>query len=251
MSEAKIEYLLRLGDSALILGQRVSEWIGHAPIMEEDVALANVALDLIGQARLWFGYAGELEGRGRDEDALAFLREAHEYRNVLLVEQPNGNFADTLVRQFLFDAWHHALLEGLSQSHDPRIAEIAVKALKEVTYHLERSSDWVVRLGDGTEESHRKAQAALDELWTYTGELFAADAIDAELVAQGVAVDPASLREAWLHTVQAVCEAATLTAPPADAWMQSGGKQGRHTEHLGYILAEMQSLPRAHPGARW
>lgn len=251
MSEAKIEYLLRLGDSALILGQRVSEWIGHAPIMEEDVALANVALDLIGQARLWFGYAGELEGRGRDEDALAFLREAHEYRNVLLVEQPNGNFADTLVRQFLFDAWHHALLEGLTQSHDPRIAEIAVKALKEVTYHLERSSDWVVRLGDGTEESHRKAQAALDELWTYTGEMFAADAIDAELVAQGVAVDPASLREAWLHTVQAVCEAATLTAPPADAWMQSGGKQGRHTEHLGYILAEMQSLPRAHPGARW
>lgn len=251
MSEAKIEYLLRLGDSALILGQRVSEWIGHAPIMEEDVALANVALDLIGQARLWFGYAGELEGRGRDEDALAFLREAHEYRNVLLVEQPNGNFADTLVRQFLFDAWHHALLEGLTQSHDPRIAEIAVKALKEVTYHLERSSDWVVRLGDGTEESHRKAQAALDELWTYTGEMFAVDAIDAELVAQGVAVDPASLREAWLHTVQAVCEAATLTAPPADAWMQSGGKQGRHTEHLGYILAEMQSLPRAHPGARW
>lgn len=251
MSEAKIEYLLRLGDSALILGQRVSEWIGHAPIMEEDVALANVALDLIGQARLWFGYAGELEGRGRDEDALAFLREAHEYRNVLLVEQPNGNFADTLVRQFLFDAWHHALLEGLSQSRDPRIAEIAVKALKEVTYHLERSSDWVVRLGDGTEESHRKAQAALDELWTYTGEMFAADAIDAALVAQGVAVDPASLREPWLRTVQAVCEAATLTPPPADAWMQSGGKQGRHTEHLGYILAEMQSLPRAHPGARW
>ncbi len=251
MSDAKFEYLLRLGDSALILGQRLGEWIGHGPVLEEDIAQANVALDLIGQARMWLAYAGELEGKGRDEDKLAFLRDTGEFRNALLVEQPNGNYADTLARQFLFDAWHHALLEGLAGSNDARIAEIAAKALKEVGYHLERSSDWVIRLGDGTDESRTRMQAAIDALWTYTGELFEPDAVDAELVEQGIAVDPASLREGWLKLVGAVLAEATLTMPSPEAWMLQGSKQGRHTEHLGYILAEMQFLPRAYPGAPW
>ena len=251
MADPKFEYLLRLADNALVLSQRLSEWCGKGPALEEDMALTNVALDLIGQARFWFSYAGEIEGAGRDEDKLAFLRDAHAFRNVLLVEQPNGNYADTLARQFYFDTWHYLLLQRLSASSDPRIAAIADKSLKEVAYHVRRSTDLVVRLGDGTPVSHDKMQAALDDLWMYTDELFQPDAVDEAMAAQGVAPALKDLRETWLNHVCRVMEEATLKVPPMDAWMQKGGKQGVHSEHLGYLLAEMQFLQRAYPDARW
>lgn len=244
------EYLLRLGDNGLILGHRLSEWCGHAPALEEDLALANVALDLIGQARLWLGLAGEVEGEGRDADKLAFLRDARQFRNVLLVEQKNGDFALTLGRQFLFDTWHYLLLGGLMRSTDGRIAEIAGKSVKEVAYHAERSRDWIVRLGDGTDESHRRMQAAVDRLWPYTGELFEADAVDRALVEAGVAPDLAAFRQPWLDHVGVTLEEATLTQPK-QGWMQRGGKRGLHSEHLGCLLAEMQFLQRAYPNATW
>lgn len=247
---ALFECLLRIGDATLILGHRVSEWCGHAPALEEDIALANVALDLIGQTQLWLGLAAEVEGQGRDADALAYLRDAWDFRNPLLVERPNADFGHTLMRQFLFDAWHHEFLKGAMGSTDARVAEIAAKAAKEVAYHLERSSDLVVRLGDGTEESHRRMRDAIDALWSYTGELFASDAKDAEVAARGILPDPASLRAAWLLTVRAVFDAATLPMPDS-SFAHKGGKQGTHTEHLGYILAQMQFLQRAYPGASW
>lgn len=250
MSAAKLELLLRLGDNALVLAQRLAEWCGKGPVLEEDLATTNTALDLLGQARLWFAYAGELEGRGRDEDALAYRRDAHEFRNVLLVEQPNGHYGDTIARQFCFDAFHLPLLRALGESADARIAEIAAKSAKEAAYHLERSADWVIRLGDGTEESHRRMQQSVDDLWMYTGELFDADAVDREMAAAGVAPDPAALREPWLATVQQVFAEATL-AMPGETYMQRGGKQGVHTEKLGFLLAEMQYLQRAYPDARW
>ena len=249
-AEALFEYLLCLGDNCLILGQRLSEWCGHGPVLEEDLAFTNVALDLIGQTRLWLSYAGEVEGKGRDEDRLAFLRDAHDFRNVLLVEQPNGNFADTIARQFYFDTWHYFLLRDLQRSADQRIAEIAEKSVKEVAYHVRRSGDWVVRLGDGTQASHAKMQAAIDDLWTYTGELFTADGVDQVLREQRVAFDPANLRQPWLDHVKGILDEATLVLP-AEAWMQRGGKQGVHSENLGYMLAEMQFLQRAYPGAQW
>jgi ring-1,2-phenylacetyl-CoA epoxidase subunit PaaC len=246
----KFEYLLRLGDNALIMAQRLSEWCGKGPVFEEDMALTNTALDLLGQARLWLTYAGEVEGKGRDEDQLAYLRDAHQFRNLLLVEQPNGDYAMTMARQFYFDAWHYFLLQELMKSTDVRIAEIAEKAVKEVTYHLRRSGDLVVRLGDGSEESHRRMQTAVDDMWMYTGEMFAADGVDKQLAAQGIVCDPARLHEPWLKHVAEVFREATLTLP-SGSWMQKGGKQGRHTEHLGYLLAEMQFLQRAYPGAKW
>lgn len=251
MADHKFQYLLRLADNALMLGQRLSEWCGKGPALEEDMALTNVALDLIGQARFWYSYAGELEGAGRDEDKLAFLRDAHEYRNLLLVEQPNGSYADTLARQFYFDSWHYLLLEKLVASSDPRVGEIADKAFKEAAYHLRRSTDLVVRLGDGTAQSRQMMQDAFDDLWMYTGEMFQPDAVDLAMTAQGVAPDPASLRELWLQNLCATFEAATLEVPPLDAWMQKGGKQGVHGESLGYLLAEMQFLQRTYPGASW
>ncbi len=253
MSDAntqQFEYLLRLGDNALVLGQRLSEWVGHAPVLEEEMATANVALDLIGQARSWLDLAGELEGQGRDADALAYLRDAWDYRNALLVEQPNGDYAVTIVRQFLFDAFHLAVLEQLAASTDARVKEIAAKSVKEVRYHLRRSSEWVIRLGDGTEESHRRTQAALDELWRFTGELLTPDALDDAMLAQGIGADLARVEETWKQQVAEVLERATLKQPDPQ-WMQQGGKQGRHSEHLGFILAEMQFLPRAYPDARW
>jgi len=250
-ANARFECLLRQGDSTLILAQRLAEWCGKAPALEEDIALANVALDLIGQARLWLAYAGETEGAGRGEDDLAYLRDAHDFRNLLLVEQPNGNYADTIVRQFFFDAWHYPTLQALSQSADERIAGIAAKAVKEVAYHLRRSGDLVVRMGDGTAESHAKAQAAADRLWMYTGEMFERDGVDAAMIAQGVTRDAAALREPWLAHVREGFVEATLTLAAPDAWMQTGGRHGRHTENLGYILAEMQFLQRAYPGAQW
>jgi ring-1,2-phenylacetyl-CoA epoxidase subunit PaaC len=245
-----VEYLLRLGDNALVLGQRLAEWTGHAPIIEEDLAVTNVALDLIGQARLWLSYAGEAEGQGRDEDRLAYFRDSHHYRNVVLVELPNGDYGRTVTREFLFDTWHLYLLDALRASRDERLAGIAHKAVREVAYHVRRSGDWVVRLGDGTALSHAKMQTALDELWPYTGELFHADEIDAALTSCGIGADLAAVRARWrTHVAQTIAEA-TL-ALPADGWMHSGGKSGRHSEYLSYLLAEMQSVRRSVPGERW
>lgn len=255
MSKAKVQSLLRLGDNALVLSQRLGEWCGKGPALEEDMALTNAALDLLGQARLWLSLAAEEAGSG-DEDSLAYLREQHEFRNAQLVEQPNGNYADTLVRQFFFDVWHHLALRRLQGSSDSRIAAIADKAIKEVAYHLRRSSDLVVRLGDGTDKSRALMQAAVDALWPYTGELFIGDAVDAAMTAEGAGFDPAALRGDWLAFVREVLDEATLVMPPAEAWMQGtgkigGGRQGVHTEHLSHLLATMQSLHRAHPGASW
>lgn len=247
---ALFEFLLRMGDNALILGHRVSEWCGHAPALEEDIALSNTALDLIGQTQLWLGLAGEVEGRGRSADDLAYLRDGLDFRNVLLVERPNGDFGKTLMRQFLFDAWHYLLLKALKSSSDRRVAEIAEKALKEVSYHLDRSRDLVIRLGDGTAESHRRMQDALDNLWPYTGELFMGDALDVAVAADGVAPEPASLKASWNELVAEALDEATLKAP-ADGYMQKGGKRGVHTEHLGFILSDLQFLQRAYPGGTW
>ena len=244
------EYLLRLGDNCLILSQRLSEWCGHGPVLEEDIALTNVALDLLGHARFWLSYAGEVEGAGRDEDTLAFLRDAGEFRNALLVEQPNGDYAMTMARQFYFDTWHRELLRELRASSDARLAGIAEKALKEVTYHLERSTDWVIRLGDGTDESHRRMQNAVDDLWAYTGELFEMDDVDTQMVEAGIGVDLRLLHPRWTEHVQKTFAEATLQLPDSK-WMQRAGKRGVHTEKLGYLLAEMQFLQRAYAGAQW
>lgn len=244
-----VEYLLRLGDNALILGQRHAEWCGNAPALEEELGLLNVGLDLFGQARHWLGYAAELMEGEIDADHLAFRRDAQDFRNLLIVEQPNDDFAVTLGRQFLFDAWHYHLLSGLVEASDPRIAEIAAKSLKEVTYHLRRSAEWVKRLGDGTEESHARMQRAIELLWRFTGELVQFDEVDAAMVDAGIAPDADALVASWKATVEKVLEEATLAHPPYDAWMYTGGKAGHHTEHLGFLLAEMQYLPRAYPDA--
>ncbi len=248
--DALFEYLLRLGDNALILGHRLSEWCGHSPALEEDLALSNVALDLIGQTQLWLNLAGEIEGKGRDADKLAYLRDARDFRNLLLVEQPNGDFAATMARQFYFDAWHYLLLRELIGSKDARVAEIAAKGLKEATYHLERSQEWVLRLGDGTEESHRRMQAAVDDLWMYTGEMFESDEVDEAMMRDGIGPDLSSLYEPWLGLMRATADEATLTLPQP-GWAQRGGKRGMHSEHLGYILADLQFLQRAYPNATW
>lgn len=248
--EAIAEFALRMGDNCLILGHRDSEWCGHSPALEEDIALANTALDHVGQAQLWLGLACEVEGKGNTADTLAFLRDTAGYRNLLLVEQPNGDFGRTIMRQFLFDAWHLPMLKALINSSDKRIAEIAEKASKEVAYHLERSSDLVVRLGDGTRESQVRMQAALDFLWPYTGEMFLGDVLDDELEAAGIAPAPASLRPAWDQHVNRTLAEATLKAPDK-SYAQKGGRRGVHSEHLGFILAEMQFLQRAYPGAKW
>jgi ring-1,2-phenylacetyl-CoA epoxidase subunit PaaC len=252
--EQLFEYLLRLGDSPLILAQRLGEWVGHGPALEEDIAQANVGLDLLGQARLWLSLAGEVEARyappGRDEDQLAFLRDSGEFRNLLLAEQPNGSFAETTARQFVFDAWHLPLLRALTDSKDERIAGVAAKAAKEAAYHVERSGDWVIRLGDGTEESHTRMQAAIDDLWMYTGEMFVPDALEQALIDAGIAADVRTLAAPWRRHVDAVLAESTLTSP-GDTYMQQGGRHGVHTEHLGHMLAEMQTLPRAYRGARW
>lgn len=244
------EFALRMGDSTLVLGHRISEWCGHSPILEEDIAMANVALDLIGQTQFWLGLAAEIEGNGQTADGLAYLRDAAAFRNLLLVEQPNGDYAHTLMRQFLFDSWHFLQLQALEKSSHARVAEIAGKAIKEVSYHLERSCDMVIRLGDGTDESHARMQTALNNLWSYTGEMFTADALDEAVVQAGVAPAPDSLRDAWLKSVREVLEQATLRMPES-RYAHRGGRQGRHTEHLGHLLAQMQFLQRAYPGCTW
>jgi ring-1,2-phenylacetyl-CoA epoxidase subunit PaaC len=250
LAEPLVEYLLRLGDDRLVLGHRLSEWCGHGPILEEDIAVANLALDLIGQANMFLGLAGELEGMGRDADTLAYFRDSTAFRNALLVELPRGDFGFTMMRQFLFDAWSVVQLDALAGCGHAELAAIAAKALKEDKYHLRHSSEWVVRLGDGTEESHRRVQEALDTLWRYTGELFERDAIDEAVTAHGVVVDPDAARARWEAIVHEVLGRATLEVRPVKL-MASGGRRGRHTEHLGHMLAVMQSVARAHPGASW
>jgi ring-1,2-phenylacetyl-CoA epoxidase subunit PaaC len=245
-----LTYCLRHADNALVLGHRLSEWTGKAPMLEAELALANLGLDLIGQARSLYTLAGEVEGAGRDEDALAYRRDVGGFRNVLLVERPNGDFAHTMARQLLFAAFMHPLWQKLAGSGEPRLAAIAAKAEKEMAYHVRHSSEWVIRLGDGTAASRARAQAAVEALWPYTGELFEADAAERTLIAAGVAVDPTDVRPAWEATLGEVLAEATLTRP-ADGWMQTGGRTGRHTEHFGHLLAELQFLPRAYPDARW
>ncbi len=243
-------YVLRLGDSSLILGQRLGEWVGHSPALEEDLGLANIALDLIGQARLLLSYAGEIEGCGRDEDHLAYLREQGAFFNAILTEQPNGDFGHTIVRQVLIDAFQLELYERMSTSLDERLAAIAAKSVKEVRYHLRYSSGWLVRLGDGTEESRARVQAALDLLWPYTVELFADDELDLSMAERGIAPRLSEVYAAWSERIDAILNEATLRRPVdrPHAWH---GKRGQHSEHLGYLLAEMQYLQRTYPDARW
>jgi ring-1,2-phenylacetyl-CoA epoxidase subunit PaaC len=251
MSDVLFQYLLRLGDNTLVLGHRVSEWCGVAPALEEDIALANTALDLIGQTQMWLGYAAEVEGKDHDADTLAFRRDVWDFRNLLLVEQTNGDFGKTLMRQFLFDAFNVLNLTALTQSSDNRIAEIAAKSVKEAQYHLERSSETVIALGDGTEESNKRMQAALNRLWPFAGEMFVVDDVDAAMLDAGIAPDLKQLRTEWDAIITPTLNAAVLTIPDSD-FAHKGGKNGvRHTEHLGHMLATMQFLPRSYPDARW
>ncbi|MDA9564230.1 phenylacetate-CoA oxygenase subunit PaaC [Flavobacteriales bacterium] len=248
--DALFDYCLRLGDSSLIIGHRLSEWCGHGPILEEDIAIINVSLDLVGQARTMLAYAGQVEGKGRSEDDLAYLRDVKFYRNYLICEQPNGDYGTTIVRQFLFDSFHYFFLKELLNSKDEFLASYAEKSLKEVTYHLQHSTKWMLRLGGGTEESHKRVAEPLEDLWRFTGELFVHNDTDRILVEKGIAVNLEKIFPLWEKHVKAVMEEATLEMP-TNNWKQLGGKEGKHTEHLGYILAQMQFLPRAYPDAKW
>lgn len=248
--EAFYKYIVRLGDDSLILGQRLSEWCGHGPILEEDIALTNIALDLIGQTTNLYELAVAIEGKGNDVDQLAFLRLEKEYTNVLLVEQPNVDFGYTIVRQFFFDVYRKLVLESLCHSSDERLAAIAEKSLKETKYHLKHSSEWVIRLGDGTEESHTRVQEAVNTLWKFTKELFFQDEVDQKVIELGLGVDLSTLQEAWSTQVTNVLTEATLSAPN-NAWQHEGGRIGTHTEHLGYLLSEMQYMQRAYPNMEW
>jgi ring-1,2-phenylacetyl-CoA epoxidase subunit PaaC len=243
-------YLLRLADDRLVLGHRLSEWCGHGPILEEDIALANIALDLIGEATLFYKLAAAAEGKGRDEDALAYFRDGVDFRNALLVELPKGDFAVTIVRQLFFSVYSLLQMEALTKSSNAELAGVAAKAAKESRYHVRHSAQWVITLGDGTDESHQRAQRAVNDLWRYTGELFLADSVDEEVVRAGVGVDPSMLADAWRAQVLDVLQRATLTVPSV-SYMQRGGRDGKHTEHLGHLLSEMQIVARSHPGASW
>ncbi|MFO1018067.1 MAG: 1,2-phenylacetyl-CoA epoxidase subunit PaaC [Hyphomonadaceae bacterium] len=248
--DAIATYALRLGDDSLILGQRLSEWCGHAPALEVDLSLANVALDQVGQATHFLNLAGELEGKGRDGDALAFRRDVMDFTNCLLVEQPNGDFAQTIARQLLFSHYQELLFTALTASKNATIAAIAAKAVKETAYHATLASDWVVRLGDGTEESKTRMIAGLDWMWRFADELFVTDDVDAAAIKAGVGIDKASLRAAWDARIDATLAEATL-ARPAPRRATTGGRVGRHSEHLGHLLSDMQFLQRAYPGATW
>lgn len=248
--QAVTAYAMRLGDNALVLGQRLIELVAAGPELEEELANANFALDYIGQARMYYGLAARLEGGGRDEDALAFQRPEHEFRNLLLVEQPNGDFGDTIVRQVLFESFYQLQLDALLRCSEPGLAEIAARAAKEVRYHLRHGRQWLLRLGDGTEESHARVQASLDGLWRFSGEMFAEDELDRVFREACGGPDLKALQDRWRADIEALVAEATLALPGEDR-MASGGKQGRHTEHMGYLLAEMQYLQRAYPGASW
>jgi ring-1,2-phenylacetyl-CoA epoxidase subunit PaaC len=252
-------YTLHLADNALVLGHRNSEWAGHGPILEQDIAISNIALDLLGQARNFYQYAAQLAGTDNNEkevteDTLAYLRDSHEFKNCLLVEQPNGDWGKTILRQFFFSTYQFYLYQQLQHSKDETLAAIAAKALKEVTYHARWSAEWVIRLGDGTDESHSRMVNAMEDLWKFTGEFFQPAAFESELVRHGIAVDSAALQSSWNEKVNAVLEEATLSDEDGKrqkAWMQTGGKDGRHTEHLGFLLAEMQYLQRVYPDSIW
>jgi ring-1,2-phenylacetyl-CoA epoxidase subunit PaaC len=249
-SDAHVRYVLRLADTTLILGHRLTEWSAHAPTMEEDIALSNMALDLVGQARTLYAHAAALEGKGRSEDDLAFLRDPEEYLNLQIVERPNKDFAVTMARQLAYATFAELAWGALKASKDEVIAGVAAKAEKECTYHVRHSAEWVIRLGDGTAESHARMQAGLDEVWMFTGEMFEIDAVDTAMIAAGIGIDTRALQPAWQSAMDDVIAEATLTRPTA-GHMQTGGRNGLHTEHLGHLLAQMQVLQRSHPGARW
>jgi len=244
------EYALRIGDTGLVLGQRLGEWCGHGPILEEDIALTNISLDCIGQARAFLTYAGELEGKGRSEDDLAFFRDAREFRNTLLSEQPNGDFAQTIVRQLFISLFQVHFFQSLKKSTDKTLAALAEKSYKEVSYHLRHSSEWTYRLGDGTDESKERMVNAIEHLWKYTGDLFSMDEVDATLIKEDIAVDLDEVKKEWEKAIREIFEQAGLEVPK-DVFMITGGIKGLHTEHLGHLLSEMQILPRSHPGATW
>lgn len=248
--EHLFQYVLRIGDDSLILGQRLAEWCGHGPILEEDIAMTNISLDLIGQATTILEYAAKIEGKGRNADQLAFLRFDKDYRNLLLVEQPNGDFGMTMMRQFFFDAFRKPFFEALQHSKDEQLSAIAEKSLKETRYHLKHSSEWVIRLGDGTEESHQRIQESLDSLYRYTDELFYSDEVQKSMESAGIAPDINDIRSDWNKTVDVVLTEATLKIPD-NQWKFEGGRRGMHSEHLGYILADMQYMQRAYPGLEW
>lgn len=245
-----IDYLLHLADNTLILSQRNAEWCGHGPILEQDIAITNISLDLLGQSRNLYQYAAQLMNNGATEDSLAYLRTEREFKNCLLTEQPSGDWAQTILRQCIFSNYQYLLYDKLQHSTDPQLAAIAAKALKEVTYHVTWSNEWVIRLGDGTEESHNRVLAAIDELWRYTGELFLPVAYEKEVAADGAGVDVSELEAAWNNRMTAVFEEATVPVP-GKVFAQTGGKTGIHTEQLGYILTELQYLQRTYPGAQW
>jgi ring-1,2-phenylacetyl-CoA epoxidase subunit PaaC len=269
----KLDYTLRLADDALIIGHRLGEWCGHGPVLEQDIALTNTALDHLGRARSLYQYAAEqfnqspaadkaqvftsvsiqnlaATGASVDEDDLAYLRDGWDFRNLLLLEQPNIDWAYTIARSFFYDVFNYFFFTELEKSKDQTFASIAEKSLKEITYHLRWSSEWVIRLGDGTEESHERMQHAVNELWMYTGELFSMNDTDRAMVQEGIGVDLSKLLPSWMERVRTVFGEATIDVP-GDTWMQQGGKDGRHSEHLGYILAELQFVQRAYPGMEW
>jgi len=248
--EHLFEYVIRIGDDSLILGQRLAEWCGHGPILEEDIAMTNISLDLIGQATTLLDYAAKIEGKGKNADQLAFLRFDKDYRNLLLVEQPNGDFGMTMMRQFFFDAFRKPFFEALQHSKDEQLSAIAEKSLKETRYHLKHSSEWVIRLGDGTEESHQRIQESLDALYRYTDELFYSDEVQKAMESAGIAPKMDDVRSEWNKTVDYVLNEATLKIPD-NQWKFEGGRRGMHSEHLGYILADMQYMQRAYPGLEW
>ena len=248
--EALVKYILRLADNSLILGHRISEWCGHGPVLEQDIAMTNIALDLIGEARNYYQYAAKVENKNNSEDDLAYMRDPMEYYNILLVEQPNGDFAHTIARQYFFDVFHYLLLEELQLSKDKQLSAIAEKSLKEVIYHKKWSGEWILRLGDGTDESHNKMQEAINDLWNFTGEMFLMDHIDELMVKEKKGVDVAKLQSNWLATIKTQVSQATLSLP-GTSWVQKGGKQGVHSEHLGFILADLQYMQRTYPGQTW
>ncbi len=245
-----IDYTLHLADNALIIGHRNSEWCGHGPILEQDIAISNIALDYIGQARNFYQYAAQLQGNAATEDSLAYLRDVVDFKNCLLVELPNGDWGQTILRQFFFSTYQYFFFQQLQNSLDEQLAAIAEKALKEVTYHVRWSSEWAIRLGDGTEESKQRMLLAVDELWSYTGEMFQEAGYERLAVSEGYGIDLTSIKNSWDAKIKSVFEEATLSLPTV-AWMQSGGKEGQHSEHLGFVLGEMQFLQRANPGAEW
>ena len=251
LNPAIFEFVTRLGDDRLILGHKLSEWCGHAPILEEDLALSNIALDLIGQASSFLKYAGEIEGLGRSEDDLAYKRIENEFRNSLLSEQPNGDFAVSIAKQFFFDTFAYYLFSELINSTEEKLAALAAKSLKEITYHLRHSSQWVIRLGDGTDESHQRMQTAINDLWMFTGDLFAQSDYDNILIENKIIPQIKTIKEKWDMHISTTLSQATLVLPPTDAYMQTGSRNGIHTEYLGYILADMQYLPSKYPDAKW